>query len=184
MITVTPMAIADVKLIELARHGDARGFFSETWNKRDLEAHDLELDFVQDNLAFSAMAGTLRGLHFQIAPAEIGKLVSAVRGSVLDVALDIRRSSPTYGQHVAVRLSADEGNQVWVPPGFAHGYCTLEPESVVFYKQTDYYAPKLERGIRWDDPALAIEWPVDADEVFVSERDAGLPSFEEYEKTS
>lgn len=173
--------IADVKLILPARHGDARGFFSETWNRRDLAAAGIDVDFVQDNHARSAAAGTVRGLHFQLAPAEQGKLVRVVRGALFDVALDLRRDRASYGRHVAVELSAAAWNQLWIPPGFAHGYCTLAADTEILYKTTQHWVVELERGIRWDDPALGIDWPVGSDAAVVSEKDLAWPALAEYE---
>ncbi len=173
--------IADVKLILPARHGDARGFFSETWNRRDLAAAGIDVDFVQDNHARSAAAGTVRGLHFQLAPAEQGKLVRVVRGALFDVALDLRRDRASYGRHVAVELSAAAWNQLWIPPGFAHGYCTLAADTEILYKTTQHWVVELERGIRWDDPALGIDWPVRAVAAVVSEKDLAWPALAEYE---
>ncbi len=172
---IAPTEIPDVLILRPARHGDARGFFSETWNRRRLAAAGIDLDFVQDNFAFSAAAGTLRGLHYQVAPAAQAKLVYCPRGAIYDVALDIRRGSPTFGRHVGAVISAAEWTQVLVPVGFAHGYCTLEPDTSVVYKVTAPYEPQAERGIRWDDPALGIAWPVEAGEAILAARDRDLP---------
>lgn len=168
---VTPLAIPDVMLVEPVRHGDARGFFSETWSRRSLAAHGIEPDFVQDNHAASASRFVLRGLHFQRPPSAQGKLVRVSRGAILDVAVDIREGSPTYGQHVAEVLSAANWRQMWVPRGFAHGYCTLEPDTEVQYKTDAYYDREADGGIAWDDPALGIVWPVDAAGVILSDKD-------------
>jgi len=157
------------------RHGDERGWFSEVWNRSTLAGLGIELDWVQDNEAKSAAAGTLRGLHFQTAPQAQDKLVRAAHGRIVDVAVDLRRSSSTFGRHVAVELSADAGNQLLVPVGFAHGYCTLEPDTVIAYKVTDFYAPSCDRSLRWDDPALGIEWPVDPADVTLSDKDRSAP---------
>ena len=173
--------IADVKLCKPARHGDSRGFLSETWNRRDFAGAGIDIDFVQENHAHSAVAGTIRGLHFQLAPAEQAKLVRVVRGAVLDVAVDLRRDQPTYGCHVAVELSAKMWNQLWIPAGFAHGYCTLEADTEVVYKTTQYWAPDFERGIRWDDPRLGIDWRIDTDSVVLSDKDRAWPTLSEYE---
>ena len=127
----------------------------------------------------SVDVGTVRGLHFQLKPRAQGKLVRCLVGSILDVAVDIRKGSPTYGQHVKVELSADNGQQLWVPPGFAHGFCTLEPNSVIAYKVTDYYSPEHDRGLRWNDPALAIDWPVTEDKAILSTKDRVQPLLSE-----
>ncbi|WP_316179705.1 MULTISPECIES: dTDP-4-dehydrorhamnose 3,5-epimerase [unclassified Bradyrhizobium] len=161
-------------LIVPSRRGDHRGFFSETFRKDDLRAHGVTDDLVQENHVFSAERGVLRGLHFQLPPKAQGKLVRCVGGSILDVAVDIRRGSPTYGRHVAIELSAANWKQLWVPSGFAHGYVTLEAPVEVIYKVTDYWAPDLERGIAWDDPDLAIDWRL-AVEPILSEKDQRNP---------
>ena len=142
---ITTLAIPDVKLIGPAIHRDARGFFSETFNARALIAAGIDQVFVQDNQSLSVERGVVRGLHFQLQPKAQDKLVRVTRGAILDVAVDIRRGSPTYGRHVAVELSAANWQQLWVPKGFAHGFCTLEPDTEVIYKVTDYYAPEFER---------------------------------------
>lgn len=157
-----------------SRRGDDRGFFSETFRKDDLKAHGVTDDLVQENHVFSAERGVLRGLHFQMPPKAQGKLVRCVRGSILDVPVDIRRGSPTYGRHVAIELSAANWKQLWVPAGFAHGYVTLEAPVEVIYKVTDYWAPDLERGIAWDDPDLAIDWRLVGGPV-LSEKDQRNP---------
>jgi dTDP-4-dehydrorhamnose 3,5-epimerase len=176
---IESLAIADVKLLTPVRYRDERGFFQETWNRRVFEAAGLPADFVQDNHASSRRRGTLRGLHFQSPPRAQDKLVRVARGAVLDVAVDLRRASPTYGRHVAAVLSAENGAQLWVPKGFAHGYVTLEPDTEVVYKVTDFYSPADDRGIAWDDPALGIDWRVPAGEVSLSEKDRRLPPFAE-----
>lgn len=168
-------AIPDVRVIVPARHQDARGFFSETYNKRAWTQAGMELDFVQDNHVLSVQAGVVRGLHYQVSPFAQDKLVRVLRGAVFDVAVDLRKRSPTFGKHVAVTLTAVEGNQVLVPKGFAHGYCTLEPNSEVFYKVTAYYSLEAERGLLWNDPELGIEWPIGFDEAVVSSRDERFP---------
>lgn len=172
---IESLAIPDVKFITPKRFGDARGFFSETWNESALRDAGIDAHFVQDNHAFSAAKHTLRGLHFQVPPKAQDKLIRVTRGSIFDVAVDIRRGSPTFGKHVAVELSADNWAQLWVPKGFAHGYCTLEDDTEVIYKVTDYYSPADDRGIRFDDPALAIEWPVTAATVQLSDKDKVQP---------
>lgn len=177
--------IPEVKLIQPVRHGDARGFFSEIYREDILQRHGIALDFVQENHSYSAAVGTIRGLHFQTPPFDQAKLVRVARGAILDVAVDIRRGSPTYGQHVAVRLSAEEGNQLLVPVGFAHGFCTLEPDTELVYKVTSYYAPNNDCGLAWDDPALDIAWPVSGSPL-LSDKDrrhprlSELPAYFEY----
>lgn len=177
MLTITPTRIPAVKLAEPRRFGDARGYFVETWNKRRFAEHGLEFDFVQDNESFSAQVGTVRGLHFQKHPNEQDKLVRVLRGRVLDVAVDLRRSSATYGQHVAVELSAENGRQLLVPIGFAHGFCTLEADTVIAYKVTGFYSAADDLGIAWDDPTLAIAWPVERANAQLSDKDGKQPSF-------
>jgi dTDP-4-dehydrorhamnose 3,5-epimerase len=157
---IQALEIPDVLLIEPEVHRDARGFFLESYNQRQwLDATGLALDFVQDNHSRSA-AGTIRGLHYQIRQAQ-GKLVRVVAGEIFDVAVDMRRSSPTYGRWSGHRLSADNHKQLWLPPGMAHAFMVLSPQADVLYKATDYYAPQHERSIRWDDPDLGIDWPLD-----------------------
>jgi dTDP-4-dehydrorhamnose 3,5-epimerase len=170
-VKIESLAIADVKLITPKKFGDDRGFFSETWNEKTLRDAGISGHFVQDNHAFSAAKGTLRGLHFQLPPMAQDKLVRVTRGSVLDVAVDIRRSSPTFGQHVSAVLSDRNWSQLWVPKGFAHAYCTLEPDTEVIYKVTEYYSPAHDRGVQWDDPAIGIVWPVTRESVQLSEKD-------------
>lgn len=172
---VEPLAIPDVKVIRPQKHGDARGFFSETYSCRDLARTGIDIAFVQDNHAFSAEQGTVRGLHFQTAPYAQHKLVRVVRGAILDVAVDLRTGSPTYGQHVTAVISAEEWNQILVPIGFAHGLVTLEPNTEVLYKVSDYYAPEHDKGLLWNDPALGIDWPVDEAQALLSEKDKRQP---------
>jgi dTDP-4-dehydrorhamnose 3,5-epimerase len=169
------LEIAGILLLTPTRHGDPRGFFSETYRADAFAAHGVEVTFVQDNHAFSAQKGVLRGLHFQIPPRAQGKLVRCTRGAILDVGVDIRVGSPTYGRHVAVELSAANWHQLWVPPGFAHGYVTLQDDCEVVYKVTDYYAPDCDRGIAWDDPALGIDWRISAAGVVLSDKDKKHP---------
>jgi dTDP-4-dehydrorhamnose 3,5-epimerase len=169
------------------RFSDPRGYFSETWSDRHFRGEIAEATFVQDNQSVSAHKGTLRGLHFQKPPFAQGKLIRVVRGSILDVAVDIRKGSPTYKRHMAIKLDASEGAQLWVPPGFLHGFCTLEDETEVFYKVTSYYSPTHDAGVLWSDPDLGIHWPVDRDSVILSAKDechpclGDLPDFFEYE---
>ena len=176
---VTALAIPDVKLIVPKRFEDRRGFFVETYNKRRLVEAGIELDFVQDNHSLSRETGVLRGLHFQVAPHVQAKLVRVVRGSILDVAVDIRAGAPTYGRHVSETLSAENGAMLLVPAGFAHGFVTLVPDTEVIYKVTDYYAPECERGIAYDDPALAIDWRLAGHLPIVSDKDRRQPRLED-----
>jgi dTDP-4-dehydrorhamnose 3,5-epimerase len=174
-IEIREFEIPEVKLIVPKRFNDTRGHFSELWSERLFREEVANVTFVQDNQSVSAKKGTLRGLHFQKPPFAQGKLVRVVRGSVFDVTVDIRRGSPTYRRHLVTRLDAAEGAQLWVPPGFLHGFCTLEDETVVFYKVTSYYSPAHDVGALWNDPDLGIEWPVDSNCVLLSEKDQRQP---------
>jgi dTDP-4-dehydrorhamnose 3,5-epimerase len=168
---VIPTEIPDVKVLLPRRFKDARGFFSETYNRETLRGLGIRAEFVQDNHSLSVEKGVVRGLHYQIAPMAQDKLVRVTSGAILDIAVDIRRSSPTFGKHVAVKLSADEWNQIFVPIGFAHGFTTLEPNTQVIYKVSAPYSPIHERGIRWNDPELKIDWSIDERDAVLSERD-------------
>jgi len=172
---VLETGIADVKLIEPVRHADSRGFFSEVFKENELRKHAIDIDFVQDNHSLSVSKGVVRGLHFQIAPFAQAKLLRVTAGSIFDVAVDIRDGSPSFGRHVAVVLSATDWNQILIPEGFAHGYCTLEPNTEVIYKVSAYYSPSHDCGLLWNDPALGIAWPVGADEALVSDKDRKHP---------
>lgn len=172
-------ALPGVLLLEAERHGDERGFLSEVWNRKALAAAGIRRDFVQDNHARSAERFTFRGLHFQLPPHDQAKLVRVSRGAVLDLVVDVRRGSETFGRHLAVVLSEQAWNQLYVPEGFAHGYLTLEPDSEVLYKVTDYYAPAAERGLNYADPALGIAWPVPPEAMRVNDRDRGFPRLAE-----
>jgi dTDP-4-dehydrorhamnose 3,5-epimerase len=174
-IDVKALAIPEVKLITPAIFRDDRGFFSETYSRQAFASCGIDVDFVQDNHALSRGAGVLRGLHFQIDPHPQGKLVRVVRGSIFDVAVDVRHGSPTFGHHVSATLSAANWSQLWLPVGFAHGYCTLEPDTEVIYKVTDFYAPACERGVAFDDPGLGIAWPVPASAAQLADKDRRLP---------
>jgi dTDP-4-dehydrorhamnose 3,5-epimerase len=176
---IDSLAIPEVKLITPRKFGDHRGFFSETYSQKVFAEAGIDVAFVQDNHSLSATKGTLRGLHFQTLPHAQGKLVRAVKGAILDVAVDIRHGSPTFGQWVGAELSADNWQQLYVPPGFAHGFCTLVPDTEVIYKVTDFYAPETDRGIAWNDPAIGIDWPVDASSVVLSDKDTKHPTLAE-----
>tara|TARA_R110000787_G_scaffold110809_10_gene219603 strand:- start:48715 stop:49302 length:588 start_codon:yes stop_codon:yes gene_type:complete len=171
--------LKEVILIQPARIGDARGWFSETFNARLYAEAGIPVDFVQDNESRSEAMGTLRGLHFQLPPYAQGKLVRCTRGRILDVIVDIRHGSPTYGRHTRIELSAAKGEQVFVPAGFAHGFCTLQPDCEISYKVTAYYAPEFDRGLAFDDPSLGIEWPFPASELVLSDRDRTHPRLSE-----
>ena len=173
------LAIPDVVLITPKNFRDERGFFSETWNERTLSAAGFDLRFVQDNHALSRTEGTVRGLHFQTPPKAQDKLIRCTRGSILDVAVDIRRSSKTFGQHVAIVLSAENWSQLLVPKGFAHGYATLEPDTEVIYKVSDYYSPAHDKGLAWDDPELAIAWGIARAQAVLSDKDKMQPRLAE-----
>ena len=171
---IAPTEIPAVKIVTPRRFGDDRGFFSEVFNARAFAPLEAK-PFVQDNHSWSSQVFTIRGLHFQTPSCAQGKLVRVARGRVLDVAVDIRRSSPTYGRHVAVELSAKNWRQLWVPVGFAHGFCTLEPDTEVLYKVTDYYSAEHDCGLAFDDPELRIQWPVASEAAILSEKDRKHP---------
>lgn len=172
---IRSLTIPDVKLVVPVVHRDERGFFCETYSARQLHEAGVNVDFVQDNHSLSVVEGVVRGLHFQIEPHAQGKLVRVVKGSILDVAVDIRTGSPTFGKHVAEVLTAENFHQLWVPVGFAHGFCTLESNTEVIYKVTSYYAPDCDRGIAWNDPDIGIEWPVAEDKAVLSAKDRSQP---------
>lgn len=161
------------------RFQDIRGFFSETFRECDMTDMLDGRRFVQDNHALTRESGTIRGLHYQLPPAEQGKLVRVARGAIFDVAVDIRQGSPFFGRHIAVVLSDENWKQLWIPPGFAHGYCTLEPNTEVLYKVTNYYSPESERGLAWDDSVLNIKWPVSGPEASLSDRDRAHPRLQD-----
>jgi len=166
-----------VVVLQPQRHGDARGYFTETFNVKTMADAGLETVFVQDNESLSAAVGTVRGIHYQLPPQPQIKLVRVLQGAVLDVAVDLRSPSPTFGQHVAVELRAELGNQLYVPVGFGHAFCTLEPNTIVAYKVSGFYAPDCDRGVRWNDPDLAIDWPIAEADATVSAKDAQAPLF-------
>ena len=172
---VEALSIPEVRLVVPTKHQDSRGFFSETYNARTLSEAGIDINFVQDNHSLSSERGVIRGLHFQATPHAQGKLIRVTRGAVFDVAVDIRKGSPTFGRHVAVTLSAQNWRQLWIPAGFAHGFCTLEPNTEVLYKVSAFYAPECDRGLAWDDPELEIAWPVDKQDAILSQKDLGHP---------
>jgi len=172
-VQVIATAIPDVKIVEPKVFGDARGFFMETWNARSLREAGIDAQFVQDNHSRSRR-GVLRGLHYQLAHAQ-GKLVRVVSGAVFDVAVDLRRSSPTFGRWVGVTLSEDDKRMLWMPPGFAHGFLVLSPSADFLYKTTDYYHPEHERTLLWNDADVAVDWPLDGDPVLAAKDAAGTP---------
>lgn len=174
---IEPTAIPDVLMVQPKKFGDERGFFSETFKVQALRDAGVNVDWVQDNHSFSAPRGTVRGLHFQSPPMAQAKLLRVIRGAILDVAVDIRKASSTYGQHVAVELSAANWTQLYVPAGFAHGFCTLTPDAEVLYKVSAGYAPDDEGGVLWNDPDLGIAWPIKAEEATLSARDREWPRF-------
>lgn len=181
------LRIPGIVLIQPRRHGDARGYFAETY-RTDLFAQAIgDSAFVQDNESLSARPGTVRGLHFQTDPFAQGKLVRCVQGALLDVAVDIRVGSPTYGEWIAVELSAANGQQLWIPPGFAHGFCTLVPDTMLTYKVTAHYSAEHDKGLAWDDPAIGVQWPACADPETLSGKDriqpklADLPAYFHFE---
>jgi dTDP-4-dehydrorhamnose 3,5-epimerase len=177
---ILPLPLPDLKLLRPKRFGDERGWFMETYRRDALAAAGIDESFVQDNQSFSAARGTVRGLHLQRPPRAQAKLVRVLAGRILDVALDLRRSSPSFGRHVAVELEAD-GTSIYIPAGFAHGFCTLTADVMVAYKVSDTYAPEAETGVLWNDPALGIAWPVTESEATLSARDSRLPRLAELE---
>ena len=158
-----------------ARHGDERGYFAELFRDRWFRENVADLSFVQENQSLSSAAGTVRGLHFQSDPFVQGKLVRCVRGAIFDVAVDMRKGSPSYGRWVAVELTEERCNQIWVPPGFAHGFCSLVPDCVVAYKVTAYYSRENDHGFAWDDPDVGVEWPDVAAPGLLSAKDRDAP---------
>jgi dTDP-4-dehydrorhamnose 3,5-epimerase len=176
---IQALNIPEVLLITPPRFGDERGYFAETYAAPKLAAAGITLGFVQDNQSFSAAVGTIRGLHCQLAPRAQGKLVRVLRGAIWDVAVDARAGSPSFGQWAAAELSAENFAQLWIPPGFLHGFCTLTPDTEILYKVTDLYDRDSERGVAWDDPALALPWPLPASGPVLSAKDRILPGWNE-----
>jgi dTDP-4-dehydrorhamnose 3,5-epimerase len=175
MVEVRGLELAGVYEITPQRFGDNRGFFSETYSAPGLAAAGIDLVFIQDNHSLSKAAGVLRGLHYQLPPFAQDKLVRVVRGAILDVAVDIRKSSPTFGRWLALEVSAQRWNQILVPKGFAHGFITLVPDTEVVSKVTERYAPDHDRSIRFDDPAIGIDWPMPVAEITLSDKDRKAP---------
>jgi dTDP-4-dehydrorhamnose 3,5-epimerase len=180
---VAVQGLPGVRVIVPHRHQDARGFLSEVWREDAMTQAGIHVRFMQENHVLSNAAGTVRGLHFQVGGAAQAKLIRCLRGSIFDVAVDIRRGSPSFGHYTATVLNAENWKQLYVPVGFAHGYCTLQPETEVLYKVTSCYDPAAERGLAWDDPAIAVAWPVGAQAAILAEKDRsnppldGLPDF-------
>jgi dTDP-4-dehydrorhamnose 3,5-epimerase len=180
---VLSLSLPDVKLIRTRRIADGRGYFAETYVDQDFAAMGIVDEFVQDNQSFSVAAGTIRGLHFQIPPFAQSKLLRVLRGKIFDVVVDLRRSSPTFGKHLTVELNAEDGHQLFVPVGFAHGFCTLKSNTEVFYKVGNIYSSPHDRGLNWADPGLGINWPVKESEAILSDKDrvhpmlSALPAF-------
>jgi dTDP-4-dehydrorhamnose 3,5-epimerase len=171
-----PLSLSGVILIRSARVSDSRGIFAETYVRDEFAKSGISSDFVQDNQSFSVSAGTVRGLHFQIPPFQQAKLVRVLRGKIFDVVVDLRRSSTTYGKHISVELSADGGEQLFVPSGLAHGFCTLVEDTEVFYKVDAVYSSAHDRGVHWLDPMLGIHWPIQTSKAILSEKDSALPA--------
>lgn len=180
LVSVLDPLLPEVKLVRPRRFGDARGYFVETYNRRALAAGGITDDFVQDNHSRSETIGTVRGLHFQTPPHAQAKLVRCSAGRIFDVAVDIRHGSPTYGRYVSTELSAENGWQLYIPIGFAHGLMTLEPGTEIQYKVSADYAPKHDAGLIWNDPALAIPWPVEQSTAVLSDKDRKLPRLADF----
>ena len=174
-------ALEGVLILTPRRFGDHRGFFSESWNSKVMADHGINYDFVQDNHSLSHQTGTIRGLHFQAPPHAQTKLVRCGRGALFDVAVDIRRGSPTFGQWVGVELSADNGRQLLIPAGFLHGFATRLPDTEVIYKCTDYYAPAADGAVRFDDPDIGVQWGVDPAQTVLSAKDSTAPWLHNFE---
>ncbi|HVW57984.1 MAG TPA: dTDP-4-dehydrorhamnose 3,5-epimerase [Rhizobiaceae bacterium] len=181
MLEIRKLELPEVLEITPRRFGDDRGFFSETYNLERFKEAGIDLVFVQDNHSYSAAKGILRGLHYQLEPRAQDKLVRVVKGAILDVAVDIRRSSPTFGKWVALEITAEKGNQILVPKGFAHGFLTIEPHTEVIYKVTDVYSPSHDRSIRFDDPSIGIDWPGSLESFQLSDKDRKAPLLTEAE---
>ncbi len=178
---VESLAIPDVKLVTPPRFGDDRGFFSETYNAQRFKEAGIDADFVQDNHSLSAKRGTVRGLHYQAPPFAQAKLVRVLRGAIIDVAVDVRKGSPTYGKWVSAEMSAKNGVQIYVPRGFLHGFATLEPDTEIAYKVDNYYSKECDGAVLWNDPTLAIDWGIPSAEAVLSDKDAAAPAFADFE---
>ena len=179
MIAVQELAIPDVKLLRPKVHQDDRGYVTEIAHEKELQDLGINLRFVQENQSLSRLAGTVRGLHFQKPPHAQAKFIRVLKGKIFDVAVDVRPRSPTYGKHVSVVLPEDEIAQLYIPPGFAHGFCTLTNDTVILYKMSAFYAPGNEGGVLWNDPEIAIPWPIDHAKAVLSGKDEKLPLFKD-----
>ena len=179
---ITQLEIPGLLLIVPKRFEDPRGYFAELYNEKSLADAGEPIGFVQDNFSLSRNTGTVRGIHYQMPPRQQAKLVRVSRGRILDVALDLRPSSAFFGKHISRELSAENGEQLFIPAGFAHGFCTLENDTEVVYKVSDFYDPQAERGVLWSDPELNISWPVEPHQATVSEKDAKLPLFKDMQR--
>ncbi|SLN57063.1 dTDP-4-dehydrorhamnose 3,5-epimerase [Roseivivax jejudonensis] len=180
MIEIEKTALPGVLILTPRRFGDARGFFSESWNRKRLSENGIDIDFVQDNHSLSEQVGTVRGLHFQAPPMAQDKLVRCGRGALYDVAVDIRRGSPTFGQWIGVELSFENGKQLLVPKGFLHGFVTRAPETEIVYKCSDYYSPEHDGAVRWDDPEIGIDWGIAPEDAVLSDKDRAAPTLAEF----
>lgn len=181
LLDVRSLDIPDVKLVIPKRFGDQRGFFSETYNKERFVSAGISADFIQDNHSLSATKGTVRGLHYQSPPFAQAKLVRVLRGAIIDVAVDVRKGSETYGQWVSAELSAENGTQIFVPRGFLHGFATLVPNTEIAYKVDNYYSAECDGSVAWNDADLAIDWKIDMASATVSDKDARAPCFADFE---
>jgi len=179
MLDIQKTALPGVLILTPARHGDARGFFSESWNRQRMSDAGIEIDFVQDNHSLSAQVGTVRGLHFQAPPHAQDKLVRCGKGALYDVAVDIRRGSPTYGNWIGVELSFENGKQLLVPAGFLHGFVTRAPDTEIVYKCSDYYSPECDGAVHWD--SCGVDWGISPDEALLSDKDAKAPALADFE---
>ena len=180
MVEIVKTELPGVVILTPRRFGDARGFFSEVYNRKSYAEHGIDVEFVQDNHSLSRQVGVVRGLHFQSPPHAQAKLVRVGAGRVLDVAVDIRRGSPTYGRWIGVELSAEAGNQVYIPVGFLHGFAVLEPDSELLYKCSDFYAPECDGAVRFDDPDIGIDWGIDPQAAILSDKDAKAPLLKDF----